>query len=160
MKWGKGWNHTSKLENNSKVINSIFFSLLSRGGEWFCFCLCFISVCLSLALLQSSFCFHSVCNKWTHDCVSFNVTCKMVAYCIIVIIMIFKSYFITNPVNSSIFLQRGLLFFFGFFACYSFPAYSSSARMHFVSCYIYIYMYVCIYIYNIFAIPFLKTFCL
>lgn len=73
----------------------------------------------------------------------------MVAYCIIVVIMIFKSYFITNPVNSSIFfLQRGLFFFCWCVACYSFPAYSSSARMRFVSCfYIYIYMYVCIYIY-------------
>jgi len=123
----------------------------------------FISVCLFLALLQSSFPFHSVCNKRTHDCVSFNVTCKMVAYCIvnniIVIIMIFLN-LILSPIQQILqFICRGLALFVVGGVCYSFPAFSSSARMHFVSCfYIYIYMYVCIYIYNIFAIPFFKNF--
>lgn len=43
--------------------------------------------------------------------------------------------------------KRVVLFVVGV-VCYSFPAYSSSARMHFVSCfYIYIYICVCVCMY-------------
>lgn len=80
---------------------------------------------------------------------------------IIVIIMIFCLVFFFSDESSQFFNLSAKAKVGSWFCvivdvavCNSPPAYSSSARMHFVSC---VYIYI-IYIYIIFAIPFFKKF--
>lgn len=118
-----------KLKNNKqKLYKWMDFNSFLSGNH---FVILLVSLVDFLLCCKACLLFHSVCNKWIMC--SLNVTCTMVVYCIINIITIMILF---RSVQSILqFIWRGGWFFLLLMLLfYSSPAYSSSARMHFVSC--------------------------